>query len=135
MYNLYLFPNNNVSKYREEREDSWKGRSSIDDKKRHMVDLESIREVPHPGPTFVCVGDDDNLVASVDKFRGQLVHMAFDSSWLGEEVVADHCNIVRHCGRCAVRIYFREVECYNARIMSGEYFNLRGNSKSKKLLI
>jgi hypothetical protein len=104
MYNLYLLPYNNISKYGKEREDSWKGRSSIDDEERYMVDLESIRKVSYSSPTFVCVCDDYNLVASVDELRGELVHMAFYSSWLWEEVVADHSNIVRHRGQCAMRL-------------------------------
>lgn len=61
-----------------------------------MVDLEAIREVSHSGSPFVCMRDDDDLVAAVDELRGELVDVAFDSSWLGEEEVADHSNIVRH---------------------------------------
>jgi hypothetical protein len=44
------------------------------------------------------VRDNYDLVASVDELRGELVDVAFDSSWLGEEEVADHRNIVRHGG-------------------------------------
>ena len=42
------------------------------------------------------MGDDDDFVSSIDELGGQLVDVAFDSSWLWEEEVADHSDIVRH---------------------------------------
>lgn len=61
-----------------------------------MVDFEAIREVSNAGSAFVRVRDDDNLVSAVDEFRRELVDVAFDATWLGKEVVANHRNIVRH---------------------------------------
>ena len=42
MYNLYLLPDDNISKYRKEGENSWEGCSTVDDEKRHMVDFQAI---------------------------------------------------------------------------------------------
>jgi hypothetical protein len=70
MHNLYLLSYDDIPEYWEEREDCWKGSSSVYDQERYMVDLESIREVSHTGSALVRVGDDNDLVASVDEFRG-----------------------------------------------------------------
>ena len=64
-----------------------------------MIDFESICEVPDACTTFVGMRYDDNLMATVDKFGGELVDMTFDSSRLGEEEVADHGDAVRHLSR------------------------------------
>jgi len=61
-----------------------------------VVDLEAIREISHSSSALVCMRDNDDLVASVDELRGELVDVTFDSPWLGEEEVADHSDIVRH---------------------------------------
>lgn len=41
------------------------------------------------------MSNDHDLVTPVNEPLGQLVDVAFDSSWLREEEVADHCDIVR----------------------------------------
>ena len=50
----------------------------------------------HPSSSFVGMSDDHNLMTSVYQLRGQLIDMAFDSSRLWKEEVADHRNVVRH---------------------------------------
>ena len=98
MHNLYLLSNHNVSKDREEREDSGKGRGAVDDQERYMVNFEAVCEIPYAGSSIVCVRYYYDFVASVDELRGQLVNVAFDAARLGKEEVADHGNVVRHVG-------------------------------------
>ena len=98
MHYLNLLSNDDVAEYREEGEDCWKRRGAVDYEERYIVHLETIREVSYASSFFVGVGDDYNLVTAVDKLRRDLVDMAFDSSRLGKEEVADHGNIVRHGG-------------------------------------
>lgn len=69
MHNLYLLPYDNVPEYWEEGEDGWEGRLSIDDKEGYMVDLEAIREVPHTGSAFVCMGNNDDFMAAINELR------------------------------------------------------------------
>ncbi len=38
---------------------------------------------------------DDNFVTAVDYFRGELVDVTLDASWLGEEEIANHSDVVR----------------------------------------
>lgn len=97
MHDFNLLSENNVSEYREEGKDGWKGGFSIDDKERYMVDLESIGEIPNTSPPFIRMGDDDDLVATVDELGGELVDVAFNAAGLGEKEVADHRDIVWHC--------------------------------------
>lgn len=66
-----------------------------------MIDLQSIGEIVDTRPALVGVCDDHDFVASVYQLGGQLIDMALDSSWLGEEEVADHRDVVRHPGSCA----------------------------------
>jgi hypothetical protein len=104
MHDFNLLSNDNVSEDGEEGEDSWEGGGAVDDEEGDVVDLEAIREVSHSRSPLVCMRDDDDLVAPVDEFRGELVDVAFDSAWLWEEVIADHSNVVRHRGdwmRCS----------------------------------
>lgn len=68
MHNLDLLPNHNIPKYREEREHRGHRRLAIDNEERHMVDLESIGQIPDPGPTFVRVRDNNDLVAAINEF-------------------------------------------------------------------
>lgn len=98
VYNLNLFSNYDVAEYREERKDGREGGLPVDDEERDMVDLYAIREVSYTGPFFVCVGYDYNLVSAINELRRKLVDVTFNASWLGEEEVADHGNIVRHGG-------------------------------------
>ena len=96
MYNLNLFSNNNVAEDGKEREDSWQRRFSIYNKKRNVVDFETICEISDTGSTLICVSNDDYFMASINKFGRQLINVGFYSPGLRKEEVADHCNIVRH---------------------------------------
>lgn len=96
MYNLNLLSDHDVSKDREKGEDRGECRFPIDHEEGNMIHLESIGEVSNTTTTFICVGDDDYFVTAVDELRGKLIDMALDSTWLGEEEVADHGNIVGH---------------------------------------
>ena len=81
MYYFYLFSDDDVSEYREEREYRWHCRFPVYDEKGYMVDFESICKVSHTGAPLVGMGDDYDFVSPVDEFRGQLVYVAFNSSW------------------------------------------------------
>ena len=63
-----------------------------------MIDFQTICEIPDTGTPFIGMSDNDNFMTTVDELCGQLVDVAFDSSWLREEEVADHSNVVRHLG-------------------------------------
>lgn len=95
---LYLLSNDNVPEDGEEREDGWECRCSVDDEKWNMVDFESIRKISDASSSFVCVGDHYDLMSAVDELGRKLVYVAFNSSWLREEEVTDHSNVVRHNG-------------------------------------
>ena len=99
MYNRDLFSNKDVSEDWKAGEDSWEGSCAVDDKEWDVVDLEAIREISYAGSPLVCMCYDYNFVSSINEFGGELVDVAFDSSRLGKEEIADHGNIVRHCGR------------------------------------
>ena len=96
MYNFNLFPNDNIAKDREEREDRGKCRFSIDNQEWNVVDLETVGQIMHSRTPFVRMRDDHNLVSSIDQLSGKLIDMAFHSPWLWEEEVADHSDVVRH---------------------------------------
>ena len=102
MHDFNLLSNDNVAENWKEGEDRGEGGCSVDDQKWDMVDFETVGEISYTRPPLVRMGDDNDFMTAVDELGGQLVNMAFDSSWLWEEVVADHGNIVRHCGRLAV---------------------------------
>lgn len=99
MYDFDLFSNDDVPKDREEREDCRERCFAVNDKKGNMVHFEAIREVPYSCPSFIRVCYYYDLVSSIDKLRGQLIDVAFDSSRLWVEEIADHSNIVGHDGR------------------------------------
>ena len=93
-----LLPDYDVPKYWKEGEDRWHRRLSVNDEKRDMVDFESIGKVVDSCTAFVGMSDHDDLVAAVDELRGELVDVAFNSSWLRKEEVAYHGDVVRHVG-------------------------------------
>lgn len=95
VYNVDLFTDDDVPEDREEGEDGRKACRAVDDEEGHVVDLEPVGEVADPLPIVVCVSNDHDLVTPVDEPLGQLVDVALDSSWLWEEEVADHGDIVR----------------------------------------
>ena len=96
MHDFNLLSQNDVSEYWEEGKDGRKSSFSIDDKERYMVDLETIGEIPNTSPPFICMGDDDDFVATIDEFSRELVDVAFNATGLGEKEVADHRDIVWH---------------------------------------
>lgn len=98
MYDLDLFSYDNVSKNREKRKHSRHRRFPIYNEKRHVVNLESICQISNTLSAFVCMRDDDNFMAPVYEFSGQLIDVTLDASRLRKEEVADHSNIVRHSG-------------------------------------
>jgi hypothetical protein len=117
MHNLDLLPNDNATEYWEEGEDCWKGGGPVEDEERNVVDLEAIREISNTGSTFVCMGDDYDLVSSVNELGGELVDVAFDSSWLGKEEVADQRNIVWHGGSARLSVYSKKVKYRRWRML------------------
>ncbi len=94
--NLDLLPYNDVSKDGKEGEDGRERGFAVYDEERNVVDLQAVGKVADAGAAFVGMGDDYDLVAAVDELGRQLVDVAFDSSGLWEEEVADHGNVVRH---------------------------------------
>lgn len=40
----------------------------VDNKERNIVDLKSIRQISDTCSTFVCIGDDDDFMAAINKF-------------------------------------------------------------------
>lgn len=101
MNNFNLLTNENVSQNREEGKHRGECSLAVDDKKRHMVYFKSIGEISHALSVVVRVCNDDDLVAAVNELAGELVDVRFDASWLREEEVAKHSDIVpptRHVG-------------------------------------
>lgn len=68
MYNFDTFANHDVTKHREEGEDGGKSCFAVDDEKRYVVDLETVREVAYSSATGVCVRDDYDFVTTIDEF-------------------------------------------------------------------
>lgn len=73
MNNLDLLANDDVSKDGEEGKDGGESGLAVDDKERDMVDLQTVGEVADSSAAFVCVGDDDHLVSTIDEFLEPLV--------------------------------------------------------------
>lgn len=67
VHNLNLLSNDNVAENRKEGKNGGKGRFTVDDKKRHMIDLEAISEISYPGAAFVGMGHDNDFVATIDE--------------------------------------------------------------------
>ena len=98
MHNLNPLPQNDIPEYREKGKHSRERGFSIDDKKGHVVDFETVGQIPDAGSALIGMSDDDDLVAAIDEFGGELVDVAFNAAGLGEEEVADHGDVVGHCG-------------------------------------
>lgn len=96
MHNLNPFSDDNIPEHREEREDGRKGGLAVDDEEGDMIDFETVCEVAHTCATLVRVCNDNDFVSAIDELGRELVDVAFDSSWLWEEEVADHGDIVAH---------------------------------------
>ncbi len=95
VYNLYPLSNDDVAEEREEGEDGRKGGGAVDDGKGNMEDFDAIGQVSDTLSILIGVGDNNDLVASVDQLRRELVDVAFDSSGLRVEEIAHHGDIVR----------------------------------------
>lgn len=95
VYYVDLLPNDNVAEYREKRENGRKRGRAIDDEERHVVNFEAVGQVADAGSILIRVRYDYHLVASINKSLRQLIYVTFDASWLGEEEIADHSDIVR----------------------------------------
>lgn len=70
MYDLDVFPDEDLPQYWEAREDGWECCRAIDDPMRQMIDLDSVREVSDTGArrVVVSVRYDDHSVPSIDQF-------------------------------------------------------------------
>lgn len=84
----------------EEGEDGGKGGLAVDDEEGHVVDLEAVGQVADALAVVVGVGDDDDLVPTVDELGRDLVDVRLYASGLGEEEVADHGDVVRSSSHC-----------------------------------
>jgi hypothetical protein len=80
MDNFNLLPDDDVSKDWKEGEDGGEGGLAVYDEEGYVVDLEAIGQISNAGSTFVCMGDDDDFVAAIDEFGGELVYMRLDSA-------------------------------------------------------
>ena len=96
MHNLNALPHHHVSKNRKKRKHRRESGFSVDYEEGDVVDLEAVGEVADAGAAFVGVGDDDDFVAAVDEFGGELVDVGFYAAGLREEEVADHGDVVCH---------------------------------------
>lgn len=73
VYNFDLFSYNYIAEYGKERKDRWHCRFPVYDKKRHMVHLESIRQITYSRAAFVGMGHNDDLVTAIDEFLGKIL--------------------------------------------------------------
>jgi hypothetical protein len=70
VYNLDSLAYDDVAEYREEGEDGGEGGLAVDDEERHIVDLQAIGEVSHTCSPGIRMGDDYDLVSSINEFLG-----------------------------------------------------------------
>lgn len=96
MHDFDLLSQDDIPEYWEEGKNSRESSFSIDDKERYVVDLEAIRKISNTTSSFICMGDDDDFMATIDELGRELVDVAFNAAGLGEKEVADHGDIVRH---------------------------------------
>lgn len=100
MDNFNVLSNDNIAEYGEKGEDGRECRFAIDDQEWDVVDFEPICEITDSGPSFICMGNDNDFMASIDEFleakfirksrgvvgestyRGQLVNVTLDSTCL-----------------------------------------------------
>ena len=96
MHNPNLLPQHHIPENRKKGKNGRERGFAINDKERHVVDLEAVGQVADAGAAFVGVGDDDDFVAAVDELGGELVDVGFNAAGLREEEVADHGDVVGH---------------------------------------
>jgi hypothetical protein len=92
--NLDALANEDVAHDGEPGEDGGEGGVTVDDEEGDVVDLEAVHEVADALAVIVGVGDDNDLVAAVYELARDLVDVRLDTARLGEEVVADHGDVV-----------------------------------------
>lgn len=63
-----LLSDDDIAEYGEEREDGRKCRFAVDDEEWNMVDLQSISEISDSGASFVCMGNNNDFMSSIDEF-------------------------------------------------------------------
>lgn len=99
MNDIDALAQDDVAEYGEEGKDGRKTGGPVNDEEGNVINFESIGEISYSCPALISVRDDDDLVAPVPEFAGQLVNVALDSSWLWKEEVANHSDVVcgRHC--------------------------------------
>lgn len=68
VHDLDAFAYDDVAKDGEEGEDGGESSFAVDDEERHVVDLQTVGEVSHTCPAGVRVGDDYDLVSTIDEF-------------------------------------------------------------------
>ena len=67
VYYFDLLPDHNVPKDGEKGEDGRECAFAVYHQKGHVVDLETVGEISYPSPAIVSVGDNNDLVAPVNK--------------------------------------------------------------------
>lgn len=72
VYDLNLFPYDDIAEDGEEGEDGWEGGFAVNDKEGHVVDLEPVREVSDTGSACVGMGDDYDFVTAINEFLQQV---------------------------------------------------------------
>jgi hypothetical protein len=68
MHDLNLLSNYDVPEHWKEREHRRKGGFAVYDEERYVVDFETICKVSDARSAGVCVGYDNNFVASINEF-------------------------------------------------------------------
>ena len=63
-----LLSDNDIAEYGEEREDGGECRFTVDDEEWNMVNLQSVGEISDSSASFVCVGNNNDFVSSIDEF-------------------------------------------------------------------
>ena len=87
-------PNYDIAEDGEKREDSGKGSVPVDDKERHVEDLDAVGLVAYAFPIVVGMGDNDDFMATVYQLGRELVDVTLDPSWLRKEEIAYHGDVV-----------------------------------------
>ena len=79
VYYLYLLANYNVPKHGKEGKYGGQCRLPVNNKEGDMVDFQPVGEISNTGPSFICVGDDDDFMSAVNEFLGivSIAHIAY----------------------------------------------------------
>lgn len=94
VHDLDALADEDVPQHGKQREDGGEDGAAVNDEEGDVVDLEPVGEVAHARAVAVGVGDDDDLVAAVNEFGGELVDMRLDAPGLRVEEVAHHGDVV-----------------------------------------